>query len=201
MGQRLNLEITIGENVLANAYYHWSGYKTSSLRLVESALKKFEEGKRFVLDRYELALDMLENTGAKFTRDELMAWNYHTFTDFSGKVLPRKVRSSDGVNRNDGIISITSVGINETRSWEEARVSIDIEKKTVLFDAIRLIEGGENELVEDYETNPDEIPEISFNFKQIPFDKFDDIKNKIFSLIDEEIYRFKHEGSFYSFIE
>lgn len=46
MGQRLNLEITIGENVLANAYYHWSGYTTSSLKLVESALKKIRRRKK-----------------------------------------------------------------------------------------------------------------------------------------------------------
>lgn len=201
MGQRLNLEITAEGNVLANAYYHWSGYTSASLRVAEVALKKFEEGKRSTLDQYELALDMLENTGAKFTRDELIAWNGHTFTDILGKVLPRKARISDGVNRNDGLISVTSMGINGTRIWEEARVSIDIVKKIVLFDAIWPIDDGEKELLEDYELNPTEVPEINFEFEQIPFDQFDDIKNKIISLIDKEIYQVKRKGKFYSFIE
>ena len=31
MGQRLNLEIVVGENVIANAYYHWSGLTSTSL--------------------------------------------------------------------------------------------------------------------------------------------------------------------------
>lgn len=201
MGQRLNLEITADGNVLANAYYHWSGYTSTSLDIAESALKKFEEGKISTLDQYELALDMLENTGAKFTRDELMAWDYHTFSDIFGRVLSKKFRNSDGVNRNDGLISITSMGINTTREWEEARVSIDIKKKVVLFNAIWPIPYGEKELVEDYEVDPADVPDIAFDLKEIPFDNFESFKKSITSLINQEIYQIKHEGKFYSFIE
>lgn len=31
MGQRLNLEFQYGDKVIANAYYHWSGYTIDSL--------------------------------------------------------------------------------------------------------------------------------------------------------------------------
>ena len=33
MGQRLVIEIKEGDTVLANAYYHWSGYTETSLIL------------------------------------------------------------------------------------------------------------------------------------------------------------------------
>lgn len=98
MGQRLNLEIVYGDNVLANSYYHWSGFTRSSLEVARKALEVFDDTRTKGYERYELALDMLEHTGAKFGQQELNAWN-----------------SVEFFNRNDGFIAITSYGINDTR--------------------------------------------------------------------------------------
>ena len=43
MGQRLNIEIIENGKVLANAYYHWSGYTSSSLELTQEILEAIEK--------------------------------------------------------------------------------------------------------------------------------------------------------------
>ena len=40
MGQRLVIEIKEGDTVLANAYYHWSGYTETSLNLLNEVMNK-----------------------------------------------------------------------------------------------------------------------------------------------------------------
>lgn len=44
MGQRLNIEIMEKEEILlANAYYHWSGYTSSSIYLTQYIIRRFDE--------------------------------------------------------------------------------------------------------------------------------------------------------------
>lgn len=44
------------------------------------------------------------------------------------------------VDRNEGLIAISTEGINNTRSAEEGRVQIDIKNKTVNFEVISIYE-------------------------------------------------------------
>lgn len=201
MGQRLNLEIVVGENVIANAYYHWSGLTSTSLEVTKKALEKFKSFSGYVAshEAYELALDMLENTGATFTKDELNAYNSCGFYDFLGNEIPRKERKTGVVDRNNGLISITSKGINSTRCWEEARVQIDVRKKFVNFDAVWKI--SEKELLEEYDINKKDLTEIEYDLSKIPFDKFNDFCKEIIKLIDNEVYYCIANKKIYSFIE
>ena len=66
MGQRLNLEIKKGNNVLANAYYHWSGYSSSSCRIALDAMNYINENPQNIDDRL-YAIRILESTGAGLT--------------------------------------------------------------------------------------------------------------------------------------
>jgi predicted nucleotidyltransferase len=68
MGQRLNIEIIEDGKVLANAYYHWSGFTRASLELTYIIL---EATKRINYnDRLVNAIKLLEVTKAGLTDED-----------------------------------------------------------------------------------------------------------------------------------
>lgn len=64
MGQRLNIEIVSGGEVIANAYYHWSAYTRSAIGLAKEAIAAYEHLANQCKDELALAIRMLEETGA-----------------------------------------------------------------------------------------------------------------------------------------
>ena len=118
MGQRLNIQIeatdtdTNETKVLANCYYHWSGYTSSAMELVkeivDSGIYKLD-----ILDPVEKAIRLLEATGAGLAEDELTEM-YNT---------PKYKESTD---RDIGLIAISEKGIKATVEWEESRVTINL---------------------------------------------------------------------------
>ena len=118
MGQRLNIQIeanntdTNETKVLANCYYHWSGYTSSAMELVneivESGIYNLD-----ILDPVEKAIRLLEATGAGLAKNELTD-TYNT---------PKYKVSTD---RNIRLIAVSEKGINETIKWEESRVTINL---------------------------------------------------------------------------
>lgn len=70
MGQRLNIEIVKNGEILANAYYHWSGFSNSAINLTEKIIKNFEYIKKYRVEEYIenkdllFAIRLLEETGA-----------------------------------------------------------------------------------------------------------------------------------------
>ena len=76
MGQRLNIQIeatdtdTNETKVLANCYYHWSGYTSSAMELVNEMVNSGIYNLD-ILDPVEKAIRLLEATGAGLTEDEL----------------------------------------------------------------------------------------------------------------------------------
>lgn len=193
MGQRLNIEIKENGKVLANAYYHWSGYTSSSVNLIQIILDNVE--KIYCEDRTINAIKLLEVTGAGLTDQEVEYAKKH-IKDFN---------FAECTGRNDGLIAISKRGIKETRRWEEARVEMDLISKTINFDAIwkRTIE----EYKEDYEQYGDEkydyIPVYDISFDDIQFDKFSEFKELILGLINSERYqiKLKDDEKVYMFIE
>ena len=118
MGQRLNIQIeannpTTNETVvLANCYYHWSGYTSSAMNLVseivDSGIYNLD-----ILDPVEKAIRLLEATGAGLAKNELTD-TYNT---------PKYKVSSD---RSKGLIAISEEGTNRVADWEESRVTINL---------------------------------------------------------------------------
>ena len=118
MGQRLNIQIeatdtdTNKTEVLANCYYHWSGYTSSAMELVkeivDSGIHNLD-----ILDPVEKAIRLLEATGAGLIIDELTD-TYNT---------PKYNVSSD---RNMGLIAISEKGINRIMGWQESIVTINL---------------------------------------------------------------------------
>ena len=118
MGQRLNIQIEANNPitnetvVLANCYYHWSGYTSSAMELVNEMVNSGVY-KLDILDPVEKAIRLLEATGAGIAVDELTNTYY----------APKYNVSSD---RNKGIIAISEEGTNRVAEWEESRVTINL---------------------------------------------------------------------------
>ena len=118
MGQRLNIQIEANDTdtnetkVLANCYYHWSGYTSSAMELVNEMVNSGVYNLD-ILDPVEKAIRLLEATGAGLAEDELT----DTYNTPKYKV---------STNRNDGLIAISEEGINNVAEWEESRVTINL---------------------------------------------------------------------------
>ena len=118
MGQRLNIQIEANDidtnktEVLANCYYHWSGYTSSAMELVNEIVNSGIYNLD-ILDPIEKAIRLLEATGAGLAEDELTD-TYNT---------PKYKVSTD---RNSGIIAISEEGTNRVAEWEESRVTINL---------------------------------------------------------------------------
>lgn len=52
MGQRLNIEIVKDKKVLANCYYHWSGYSNSAVNLAIQIIERFEYIRKYKVEKY-----------------------------------------------------------------------------------------------------------------------------------------------------
>lgn len=204
MGQRLNLEIKgIGgglDNVLANAYFHWSGYTSSAAELTLKVLEAIREidAKKEIEDRRFYAIRLLESVGARLTESEL---------DYASKTLENFNASSFEIakDRNKGLIAISDEGINETRTWEEARVEIDLDEKTIDFDVIYYYD--KEDFIDDNSKEAFEVlEEHDFNcdFQAIDFEDFSRVASELLSLINHNMYNVKscsNNENVISFIE
>ncbi|MGF0347654.1 hypothetical protein ACQR3P_28855 [Rhodococcus sp. IEGM1300] len=68
-------------------------------------------------------------------------------------------------NRNEGLISVTPEGIEETREWEEARVTVYLDEGSISFNAFSEYDNKE-QLMDSYEMDEEEFAEEEI----IPFD-------------------------------
>lgn len=171
MGQRLNIEIMDGEKVLANSYYHWSAYTSSALDLTKQIVGA--AGSISNDDKLKYAVALLELTGAGINDTEKHRIEADTEHDYSSIVF------MDCNSRNEGLIAVTKEGVEETRYWEEGRVTIHIDSRTIDFSVFWTL--GRKEYEDDYEESADNLPLVdSFGFDGI---KFEDIY-KLAGLID-----------------
>lgn len=177
MGQRLNVEIHKNGEPLANAYYHWSGYTDSALNITSDIIYCVSNGKlaSFIdpywscIDPIRAAILILESTGAGISEEEREYINQEYQEKFKNALLDLCLKPID---RNQGLISISEKGMEITRKWEEGRVTIDIERRTVNFDVFFYM--TENEYVrEEYSDVPyKDLPVLNMDPFDIPFDRF-----------------------------
>ena len=172
MGQRLNIQIEMDipnsseSKVLANAYYHWSGYTSSAYELVKKiADSNYWNEECKLADPVAQAINLLEVTGAGLTKDE--------FTD----KYPESIYKLS-TDRNDGLIAISEKGITETQNWEEARVTINLSTNMVDMGGVYYLDEVDEE--EEEETTED-IPELEY-----------DLHTSIYEF-DKVYYEFKWE--------
>lgn len=165
MGQRLNLEIVDNNGVLANSYYHWSAYTGGAIELTEAALGAFYDSAKDI-SQLGLAVFMLQETGAGLYSEEKERISADETEMFNG------IEFRDARDRNCGLLSVTKSGIEETERWEEGRVTVNIEDRTVDFGVIWTYTADEyNEDMED-EDAYDSLQSYDCSMSGVSFDEF-----------------------------
>jgi len=195
MGQRLVVNIVKNNIVLANAYYHWSGYTDSALCITVDCIKRFAETK--YEDDIEKAIDMLYATGAGM---ELAEENNKIFLEYKAKNPFFSIPFVKGTDRNSGLIAIAKDSITESQNWSEGDVFIDIGTKTVDFrvwyeeDQNSLVENecynediefdelSDEEIEQKYTDIVDKLETVDYPYEEISFDDFEDFANKVNSV-------------------
>ena len=206
MGQRLNIEIKKGDQLLANCYYHWSGYSESSLLLTKKIIDEFED----IKEENDLirAIMLLQLTGAGITRPTLgyLLKNIPNF-DMEEEVYTDNPFGEYKIHfsrdRNEGLIEVTEERMKETRSWEEGRITIHIDTKTFDFDVIWKYESeaDKKEWEGCYEKKIKDLPTLEFPFENIEFEQIDNMLSMVENIKANSKGHFKDSnGVVYSLI-
>ena len=184
MGQRLNIEIRKDDKVLANAYYHWSGYTSSALDLTDEILKNIDNV-NFDNDVVR-AVKLLEVTGAGLTSSEIVIINS----------CIRNINFKKAIDRSEGFIAISEKEIEDTQYWEEARVEIHLDTQNIILNLYWDIDE------DDYDK--DDLPnfyEATIDYKKVSFENFNSLKDEILENIKNKNYYFIYNNEKYGFIE
>lgn len=189
MGQRLNIEIIENGVVLANAYYHWSGYTSYALTLTEKILKKMKF--KYIKDIKNStlkAIRLLETTNAGLPEIEYEFIPENLKTETFNKVI----------DRNEGLIAISEKGIQETQYWQEARIGIHLDSNEIDLDISNI--SIENDFDKEELKN---MTKTKYDYTETTFEEFFKIKKQILAYINKEIYQVYNpkENIVYSFIE
>lgn len=193
MGQRLNLEFQYGDKVIANAYYHWSGYTISSLAELLAVHELIEydnihDEKSAIIELVNVYDNKLHKLSG-LTLDSL---------DEVKKYIPEYPGIKNELNRNFGLLSISEKGMNLTREWMELILRYDIKNKKII--------GSEGV----FEIDINDYPiEISKSLNEITSDEYEKYVNfetydisEICDLI--EFYKANHiilyDGKYYDII-
>lgn len=194
MGQRLNIEITASDKPLANSYYHWSAYTGSALELAAKIIQAIPLVNES--DPVLRAIRLLETTGAKLTPEE---------AQIAHERMSKQMFELAN-NRNDGLIAITAGGMNQTRTWEEGRVEIDLDRETINFEVYFLQD--ENDYREEHDDEGDidyddliQAPKADSLTEISSFTEFLDAKDAVDDVLESGHFEFKkQDGDVVSFI-
>ena len=176
MGQRLNIQIEMDipdsseSKVLANAYYHWSGYTSSAYELVKKiADSDYWNEECTITDPVEKAIRLLEVTGAGLEKDEFT----DTYPESSYKIA---------TDRNEGLIAISKTGMDATQNWEEARVTINLSTNMVDMGGVYFLDEVDEE---EEEGTTNEIPELEYDL-HTSINDFDKVYNEFHEKLESK---------------
>lgn len=207
MGQRLNIEIRRKKDnkILANSYYHWSAYTYPSLELADEIMENIYGV--IINDKVSdeiKAIQLLQTTGAGLLEQE-----YNTLNEEDKKYC------SLATSRNLGLISFTEKGMEETRTWEESRLTITIDFDNKEYDFVgdrnrvdfevylpmsrKEIEEYYREELKSGKINLDEVVEFNFDLQDM---KLNDIRLFMAKInqIENNFGIFMINGAFYQII-
>ena len=191
MGQRLNIEIFNNGELLANCYYHWSGFTTSSMEITKIILENYDAIMNMEISNLSKAILLLQKTNGG-----LMVNVRDNELQFALENLPpqdlEKIELKRSINRNEGLISITENNMEETRQWEEARITIYLDTKKIDFDNVYI--SDRKGWQEDYpDTNYDDLPLFPFETTwDIDFKDFQELYDYFKMAYKEKMWYFKY---------
>ena len=191
MGQRLNIEIIDNDVTLANCYYRWSGFTFNALALTEQILDHLDDLNLKDTTPLQKAIKLLMISGGNFTESECnKALKVEELKEIA------ELAATLPVNRNDGLIAFTSLEMENTRKWEEGRVTIDLSEKVIAFEALIVIDE------EDFNVREDEADTqligLNHSVSEIPFEDFKDFAKTV--NINESDYFIDKDGYIFSSI-
>lgn len=90
-------------------------------------------------------------------------------------------------DRNAGLIATSEEKMNDTRYWEEGRITIDMDNKT--FDFNVFFKGYDEDGTKDIlEEHPNIVRYDDFPLENMPFEKIDEYTNMIYDINTESGY-------------
>lgn len=204
MGQRLNIEIKKGDKVLANSYYHWSAYSQSSCEMAIDIANFIKENQQNCEDVL-YAIRILEHTGAGLTdnvltEDEItFAKNFYTEEGFNkwyerhkhselktAQSLFPNTEFKECNGRNNGLLAITEIGMEETRTWEEGRMTINLDNNSVDFAVVWTYDKEFEQFLEE-EGRTKEIIVSDFDFSNIPFERLEEFLQLVINAQENDL--------------
>ncbi|WP_305205529.1 hypothetical protein [Faecalibaculum rodentium] len=151
MGQRLVVNITEGSDILANIYYHWSGYTSCSvvvLKLLVEIIQKNKGGNILCAIAKEL-----EKSGGGIIQDDIK-----NVPEDWGMMMPAR-------DRNEGLMAITEPEISHNNQWAEEVAFINIVDGTVCNETYNYYEDLD-QMMGHYYFSPEDYPPKSEFLKE-----------------------------------
>lgn len=161
MGQRLNMSITRKGKVIANAYYHWSGYTGSAAAITSRVYDFLSDNKDVIKNPKLLAIRALESTGAGLEEPE-----YEYLKSLKSYM---KESFNIGQDRNTGLIAVTPREVKETIKWAETSSYIDMDTLLISFDSCCCYETVED-IKEWYEEFDPDVDLVEYDFESTEMD-------------------------------
>lgn len=212
MGQRLVVHMMHENKEIANCYYHWSAYTSSSLEVVKQIMEAFTDELtesckiNGVLDNRLLAIRLLEKTGAGvYSKDAENVLTLYPGLSFA-----------EGNNRNEGLISFSEEEMANSNNWSEGDVYIYMDTNIIDFQVIwemdddsiaeyaledvdedEIDENQRKVLIYEYKKQFPELKLKGYSMDHIPFDKFMDFYEAMENCPSD----FSILGSYYTMIE
>jgi hypothetical protein len=195
MGERLNIEIHNKGKVLANCYYHWSGYSNSAAQLAQEIIHNIGKIENTGSDLL-YAVKLLESTGGGLTEREIE--HAKTLDDFNDY----KFAECEG--RNNGLIAISKDEIQNTRSWQEHALYIYLDENRMSFKVFWSKDkwDWEKERKEDFdeEVKAKDLEKVDINFDDIKFSDIDSFVEFVDSHKEEPFTTVLDSGLVYDMI-
>lgn len=193
MGQRLNLEFQYGDKVIANAYYHWSGYTIDSLEelLAVSELMEYDnihDEKSAIIELVNV-FDNKLSPYSGLTLDSL---------DEVKKYIPEHSGVKNILNENCGVLSISEKGMNYIREWADSILKYDIKNKKIIG-STGVFEIDLNDQTIEFLDGLNEITSDDYN-KYVNFETYD--VSEICDLIEfyKENQIILYNGKYYAIV-
>lgn len=213
MGERLNISINRGNKIIANSYFHWSGYTPCALELTNKVMFAYGSlNPAWFQDEKMYAIALLQHTGASLSFSPVEKLQF--LKKVGEKITLEQIQEQENlikeyvfldkdyeisIHRNNGLIAISSWDIKNTEGWEEERVSIDIENNTIDFSACWI------ETVEEFKKEQEEMEEkttikewpYQFSINQIPFSEWDKVSTETLYEFAEDKFCLKHDDDIF----
>lgn len=191
MGQRLNLEFQYGDKVIANAYYHWSGYTIDSLieLLRVHELMEYDN----IYDEKSAIIELVNVYDNKLSLQSGLLDSL----DEVKKYIPEYPGIKTNLNRNYGLLAISEEVINNIREYMEFILKYDIKNKKII---------GSNGVFEVEIDNPNQTLESLNEITSDEYNKYMDFETYDISEIRDliEFYKANHiilyDGKYYDIV-